>query len=140
MLTKLRSFRNQKGISLLEVMLSLAIIAIILVMATRYFGIASSSSKVNQALSEMKEVQGGISKYLNINGNMPPDLATLAKLNYITQTTATGINPWNGKITMSGTGEVTMDGLPTPECNSLADMLDVACEGGSTIHLPLNQN
>ena len=39
---------KQAGISLLEVMLSLSIIAVILVMATRYYFLASNAQRVNQ--------------------------------------------------------------------------------------------
>lgn len=41
--------KNNKGIGLLELMLALAIIAILLVMATRYYMSASLNSRINQA-------------------------------------------------------------------------------------------
>lgn len=44
---------KQLGISLLEVLLSLSIIAIILVMATRYFFVATTNNKVNTSISQV---------------------------------------------------------------------------------------
>lgn len=44
---------RQLGISLLEVLLSLSIIAIILVMATRYFFVANSNDKTNTTVSQI---------------------------------------------------------------------------------------
>ena len=42
---------KQRGISLLEVLLSLSVIAIILVMATRYYRSAQQSQQVSNAVS-----------------------------------------------------------------------------------------
>lgn len=44
---------KQNGIALLEVLLSLSIIAIILVMATRYFFVATNNNKVNTSISQV---------------------------------------------------------------------------------------
>ncbi|OGT64375.1 MAG: hypothetical protein A3J38_09310 [Gammaproteobacteria bacterium RIFCSPHIGHO2_12_FULL_45_9] len=52
-LNTLRSQIRQAGLSLLEVLLSLSIIAIILVMATRFFFVASDNDKVNTAVSQV---------------------------------------------------------------------------------------
>ena len=53
----------QRGISLLEVMLSLSIIAIILVMATRYFFTASQSQDNNQFMSQIATLQAQIGSW-----------------------------------------------------------------------------
>ncbi len=45
--------KKQWGISLLEVLLSLSIIAIILVLATRYFFVAANNNKLNTAISQV---------------------------------------------------------------------------------------
>lgn len=47
------SIKKQIGISLLEVLLSLSIIAIIFVMATRYFFVATNNNKVNTSISQV---------------------------------------------------------------------------------------
>lgn len=48
-----KSIKRSKGISLLEVLLSISIIAIILVMATRYYFVASNNDKVNTTVSQL---------------------------------------------------------------------------------------
>lgn len=53
-------FAMQQGIGLLELMLSLAIIAILLVMATRYFLVTSYSQKLNQVTQEMAQLKGAV--------------------------------------------------------------------------------
>jgi type II secretory pathway pseudopilin PulG len=50
--------KKQIGIGLLELMLSLAIIAILLVMATRYYLSASLSSNINEVISNIQGVTG----------------------------------------------------------------------------------
>ena len=55
--------KRQLGIGLLELMLSLAIIAILLVMATRYYLTASQSSDVNEVISNIQGVTGCFAKW-----------------------------------------------------------------------------
>ena len=58
---------NQLGISLLEVLLSLSIIAIILVLATRYFFVATNNNKVNTAISQISGIIAAIHTWKGIN-------------------------------------------------------------------------
>ena len=66
MLTLKRS--GQRGISLLEVMLSLSIIAIILVMATRYFRTANQSQQITNAVSMISGIVTAETQYAASNG------------------------------------------------------------------------
>ncbi|OGT52711.1 MAG: hypothetical protein A3F17_03360 [Gammaproteobacteria bacterium RIFCSPHIGHO2_12_FULL_41_15] len=59
---------REQGLSLLEVLLSLSIIAIILIMATRYFFVASHNDKVNITVSQ---IGGLIAAVHNYNGADP---------------------------------------------------------------------
>lgn len=63
----MRTFKN-KGIGLLELMLSLAIIAILLIMATRYYQSASSSQKVSQAVDMFAALKSAAQNYHNSQG------------------------------------------------------------------------
>jgi prepilin-type N-terminal cleavage/methylation domain-containing protein len=133
---------KQRGISLLEVMLSLAIIAVVLVMATRYFGIATISSKVNQATSMISEIRQGYARYvMDTNDSVGGTLETLAKGGYITKETGAGAkdgNPWGGAIVMSISlpQTITFEGIPTKDCTNLANRFGVTCENGS-VSVPL---
>lgn len=65
---------KQYGIGLLELMLSLAIIAVLLVMATRYYLTASVSSKINSAINAVGGLDGAIERWQQ---NHAGDLSTL---------------------------------------------------------------
>jgi len=52
--------KKQKGISLLEVLLSLTIIAIILVMAVRYFFIAENNNRINTTRQQVGSILAAI--------------------------------------------------------------------------------
>lgn len=52
--------RKQLGISLLEVMLSISVIALILVMATRFFYVTSTNNKINTAISQVAGLEAAM--------------------------------------------------------------------------------
>lgn len=102
--TNLNKANTQRGIGLLELMLSLAIIAVLLVMATRYFIVTSRSQQVNQASTQIGALQGAISNWKGANptytGLTPAALNSIGAL-----TTAdydgTNINsPWSTPVTI----------------------------------------
>jgi Tfp pilus assembly protein PilE len=123
-----------KGIGLLELMLSLAIIAILLIMATRYYQSASTNQKINQAVDMFAAVKGGVRNYYISNGKtFPTSVAKLVQSGYLptsyldgdksTATTSANVNPWNGSLAVAaGTGDtftVAMAGIPTAICSQL---------------------
>jgi prepilin-type N-terminal cleavage/methylation domain-containing protein len=134
---KFKSYLKQRGISLLEVMLSLAIIAIILVMATRYFGLASSTQKLNTATGLVTEIQGGTEQYYSSRGNYPGSLTDLANAGFIRQDTASGLTPWSGtNITLDGATppNITISGAwKDSDCANLANRMGKAtyCTGSN---------
>jgi prepilin-type N-terminal cleavage/methylation domain-containing protein len=129
---KIQMDLKQRGISLLEVMLSLAIIAIILVMATRYFGIASRSSNLNTATGQVNEIRQGVAQYVNSTGNLPASLDDLYNRGFITQQTSTKETPWAGtSIDLTGGGaggvlSVTIYGAwGTTNCQNMASRFGI---------------
>ena len=140
---KFFKLNKQRGISLLEVMLSLAIIAIILVMATRYFGIASRSSKLNTATSMVNEIRQGVEQYHNNQGIYPVSLTDLKNSGFITQQTATGETPWaNTNITLTpgaigGTPTITISGgWSAVDCQNMANRFTPGTCNGTTFTVP----
>lgn len=108
----------QKGISLLEVLLSLTIIAIILVMAVRYFFVAENNNRVNTTREDIGSVIAAVNAWkgknpqyidgLNIltlyQGGDFPSSKSLKTDNWqdpINATQATLYNPWGQEITLS---------------------------------------
>jgi len=133
-----KSSRNKaRGIGLLELMLSLAIIAILLVMATRYFITANESQKVNNAISIIHGIAGGAANYRNAhNGYTNMSTATLVTEHYIPSSfggsagAGAGANPWGGNITTSVVGSgftVDLSGISNnATCLKVAGMINGA--------------
>lgn len=141
MLEQLIKKRKQGGIGLLELMLSLAIIAILLIIATRYYLTANTEQRVNEALSMIKAtrgssafwVKGRQNRYAGINmdqlnqfGLLPRDLVSNGGA-------GVGTNPWGGDITVAAaTGQegstdneiqVQLTQVPQAACRNLNQKL-----------------
>ncbi len=128
------TFKKQSGISLLEVMLSLSIIAIILVMATRYFFVASNNSNVNKLRGQIGTVVSALQEYRNQHPNYVAltGMDTLIAQGFIAQTADVDVgagtlsNPWTNPITLTpggnpvGTNVMISTDLPTEaNCRAL---------------------
>ncbi len=129
MLRQLARKRQQRGIGLLELMLSLAIIAILLVMATRYFLVASSNEKINSTISTIGGMQGAVTCWRNSRGTL--DQATMSNMDSIGclpgQLWPAGggenvVNPWGAPGTWApAPSEVTLTlgNVPAKACKNL---------------------
>lgn len=117
------------GIGLLELMLSLAIIAILLIMATRYYQSASENNKRNQAVDMFSAVNGAVQSWkldqtAGIALTTAPSIDTLVKSGYLPPSygTGTGVAPWGGTIATgaisSGAYTITMDNIPGGSCEA----------------------
>lgn len=127
--------KKQFGISLLEVMLSLSIIAIILVMATRYFAITMQSEKTNEAVKILQTVVKAsddwyytYKTYQKSANNPDISIAALINLgmvpkNYV-ETTA---NPWGGAIEISPRDanhvSIQLTEISSPACQNLISVV-----------------
>src|SRR5579871_2442203 len=117
--------KMQQGISLLELMLSLSIIALILVLATRYYLNTRTSQQVNEAAEMITSVYSAgevwmqsanqlnddmMHEFLN-NGSVPKDFANPK------------INPWGGDIetaTISPSQlKIILKNVPVDACRNL---------------------
>jgi len=109
------SFRRnklQRGISLLEVLLSLSIIAIILVMATRYFFLASDNDRINVTRQEIGSVIAAVQAWKGQNTQYSSSLSIsqlytdgfLTKSNSLDTgaSTAKLYDPWGDIISLTG--------------------------------------
>lgn len=109
MLKKVSSQLKQRGIGLLELMLSLSIIAILLVMATRYFVMANESQKINNALSIVNGFAGAAAQYaVTTHTYSGMTIKNLIEGNYLPASfggdstqTGVGANPWGGNLTLN---------------------------------------
>lgn len=143
---KLTSARlnQQQGIGLLELMLALAIIAVLLIMATRYYSTAHQNQQMSSAVDMYTAVAGATKNYFNDKQAYPTTINQLTTGGYLPSSYANGtsVNPWNGDITIStsaGVVTVTMTNIPTGVCTPLSERLKLitygatppACSGSS---------
>jgi len=148
----LKTFKNsQRGISLLEVMLSLSIIAIVLVMATRYFFVASNSQNINKTraviglvISAVHNLKATQADYMGIDTAAVAGTDTLMKSGDVTG--ADIKNGWASNIVVTpanDSGSVTIStDLPSPnDCNMLVTGYPEAAScAGSTFNLVIKNN
>ncbi len=129
--------KNQNGIGLLELMLSLGIIAILLVMATRYFVVTSRNEKVNRAVSQINSVIAGVGNwkgskpnYANLSVTELNKYGLLAAAD-VSQTgddnnkTDVIISPFNTDATVAPSADnnsfdIVYTGIPNWACEGLA--------------------
>lgn len=154
-----RGYQKQTGISLLEVLLSLGIIAVILVMATKYFFVADRNDKINTLRQQIGEVMVGIESWKSEHPTYSetPELSigTLSSEGFMANSSslvnpgsanATLNNPWGYRIEIAhveSTGADIVTTLPgVNECRSLRNSFPDAepCTSGEfTLHVPVEE-
>lgn len=139
MMFSLAKRSKQQGISLLEVMLSLAIIAVILVMATRYYKVAQQSQQVSNALSLIGGIISAETQYAVANNNAyTADMNALKSGGYLPSNF--GNNPWGAPILLTPQGStivIRFDNVPPGPCAVLQKTLDNSLCNGSTFTVPV---
>lgn len=120
---------KQRGISLLEVLLSLSVIAIILVMATRYYKSAQQSQQVSNALSMLSGIVTAETQYAAANGNTyitgTVKGSTLTTAGYLPANF--GTDPWGNAITIGSASPgytISIGPMPAETCAILKGMVD----------------
>jgi len=127
--------RSQRGISLLEIMLSLAIITIILVIATRFFLVTNTNSQANNAYDQVIGIRGAATNFLNDSPSGTLSIANLVSGGYLPKSyggaagDGKGANPWSGDLaaaagTKARTYTVTVSSVPSGACTILRGRLE----------------
>lgn len=106
---KTTRFFKQAGIGLLELMLSLAIIAILLIMATRYYQSANTTQSINSAVEMVNAVKSATKNYMNSNPTKLPLITELQTGGYLPDTYAkpSMANPWSGGVCVAAAAATT---------------------------------
>lgn len=112
------------GVTLLEIMLVLAIAAMIIVMSIRYYQSASMGQKVNTAINTITGIVAAGENYLNANGSYTG--MTTSSLSAFLPGGASTYSPWGGQISITGstsTYSFNMDNVPTQACTQMKGLL-----------------
>lgn len=126
---------KQRGISLLEVMLSISVIALILVMATRFFYVTSSNNKVNTAISQVAGLEaamyswkGSDLNYTGVSIQALYDAGELANFPGVSSETEGAVlyTPWGTSqyvVQAKTEGGAQITAADVPNCAALAKAL-----------------
>lgn len=148
--------KNCFGIGLLELMLALAIIAIIILTSTRYYSVTESSRKVNDATVLIQNVLVAGEKWLATHPNYSgASLSAFVDRNYLPETAK--LHPWGGTVEVIAAGSgskltITLNNILRKDCLNLANRIStmMPCEpkpnysaycpaGGATFSLEFDQ-
>ena len=145
--------QKSAGIGLLELMLSLGVIAVLLVMATIFFKPASQSQKVSEAISHIQAIDSAANRWSLTHANfndVDSHFNVFINFGLLPAYFADDyINPWGGNITVDKAQDILlqikMDQIPAAACKDLTFKLQsllcedqtATCDDNSTITIPL---
>lgn len=133
--------KKQLGISLLEIVLALVIIASIVTLSVRYFTVTSRQLKVTHAEKQIREVTKASYEWLQAqmqqNFSSNPDGTTINMEQLINAGLITSndqddhvylLNPWGGRVLVTPGADpsyvrITMTNVPEKDCRSLRQQL-----------------
>lgn len=128
----MKKIKNQTGFGLLELMLSMVIVALLLIMATRYYQSARSNARINEGVSLISSIVNAANNIAIGTGDYSGVTNTAINA-YLPSNSQGGLDPWGGKLSVTGkasTLTITMDGLGA-DCQKLQDALGVGGKAGS---------
>lgn len=131
----------QKGIGLMELMLSLTVIAILIISAARYYQSTKTSQEVTDAVNLVNAIIAATTNYHIDNPSQGTDaipFASLVDYGYLSVPSGndgTIASPWGTSISdpyMDEDGAVAIGiaSIPSTACKQLAGRLSSGCSGG----------
>jgi Tfp pilus assembly major pilin PilA len=113
----MKSYKRMAGVTLLEVMLVLAVAAMIIVMSVRYYQAASANQQVNGALQFVQGVTAAADGLAQGTGSYTD--VTAAQLSSIMPNTSMNL-PWGSLAVWTATNnhafKLTLPNMATPVC------------------------
>ena len=121
-----RSFKSMLGVTLLEIMLVLAIAAMVIVMSIRYYQSASMNQKINATLNNITGIVAAGESYLAATGTLAG--LTAANLTPYLPGGAMPFSGWGGamSITAGGANSYTINipSVPGTACTQLLSLVN----------------
>lgn len=96
-----RSFKSLVGVTLLEIMLVLAIAAMIIIMSIRYYQSASASEAANSLMAQIQAITASADNISMGTAAGYSNVSTATLQNVLPGGTASLSTPWGGSISMS---------------------------------------
>lgn len=121
----MKKLHNIRGISLMEVMLSLAIIAIILTLATRFFSTANEAENINNASTMIQTARSASQRWMLTNNGSLKDISVQKLIDHDLLPANFAKNPWAGDVTIamapnnSSKVRITFKAIPKTACENL---------------------
>lgn len=120
-----RSSKSMLGVTLLEIMLVLAIAAMVIVMSIRYYQSASTNQKINVTLNNLTGIIAAGESYLAANGTFDT-ISSTALQPYLPGNSMPN-SGWGGAMSVdkiSATSyRISMPAPPTPDCTRLKALI-----------------
>lgn len=104
-----RFARSILGVTLLEIMLVLAIAAMILVMSVRYYNAANSSQQANAFIQTIQAIIGAAGQLTQETGSM--SAVSGGQITNLLGSTALNL-PWGGTLSISGSTDELVMSIP----------------------------
>lgn len=116
-----RSLRLMAGVTLLEIMLVLAIAAMIIVMSIRYYQSATTNQQAASLMESIQSITAAADTLAQTSGTYATVVSTAAITNLVPAGTMS--QPWGGTITISAptttTYTVTIANIPAGLCQQV---------------------
>jgi Tfp pilus assembly protein PilE len=119
-----RTFKSMLGVTLLEIMLVMAIAAMVIVMSIRYYQSASSNQRVAAGADVLTGFVGAAVSYIQA-GNTIASITNTTLAPYLPGATIP-ISPWGSSITVTGataTFTVSIGGVPPTDCFKIQGLM-----------------
>lgn len=120
--------RKQNGIGLLELMLALAIIAMMMVAASRYYQSTQVARRVQAVVESVQALYSANERWVQDGHDTAGTLDNFKTNGYLPEDFAVTANPWGGKIELEALDAVylkaTFTQVPSGDCNNVVSKLD----------------
>jgi len=120
-----RSFTSVLGVTLLEIMLVLAIAAMIIVMSIRYYQSASLNEKIATTLNNVTAIVAAAESYLAATGTLAG--ATAANLTPYLPGGTMPFSGWGGSMAVTNPSangySITIPSIPTAACTPFTNLI-----------------